>query len=252
MKFLARKVPRQTLIKFSYAFSWMVLPFFKGKNVYCPICKRDFKKFLAYGQAGSDNRLCPKCLSLERHRLLWLFLKEKTNFFTANLKVLHIAPEQPFLKRFKSLENLDYTTGDLDSPIADIKVDIMKMDFPDNTFDVFICNHVLEHVDNDIEAMKEIRRVLKPEGWAILLVPINPDFDVTYEDKSITTPEDREKHFGQYDHLRWHGKDYPKRLEQAGFRVNQDKLFFELSEEKRNKYRLYKKGEEIIYQCFKS
>ena len=100
--------PRQWLIKLSYAFSFLIRPFYRGDKVECPVCGRHFRKFLPYGYGvAGDNRLCPNCLSLERHRLLWLYLRDKTDFFTAPLKVLHFAPEQPFLKRFRALKNLD-------------------------------------------------------------------------------------------------------------------------------------------------
>jgi SAM-dependent methyltransferase len=227
MRFLVRNIPRPLLIRFSGIFTSLVLPFYKGNKVECPVCGSKFSKFLPYGNIGAVNRLCPKCLSLERHRLMWLYLQNETEFFTKNLKVLHIAPEQSFHKRFRKLTNLDYTTADLVSPLADLHFDIMNIPLDDNSFDVVICNHVLEHVPNDIDAMKEIYRILKPDGWAILQVPINSDFETTFEDPSITTPKEREKAFGQYDHVRWHGRDYQSRLESAGFKVNK----FSVSEE---------------------
>jgi len=249
IKFLVRKVPRPVLIKFSGLFSWIIVPFYKGHNVKCPVCEHEFRKFLPYGNKGEDNRLCPYCLTLERHRLLWLYLKEKTNFFKGNLKVLHIAPEQPFLKRFKELKNLEYYTADLVSPIADIKMDIQNMPLEDESFDVVICNHVLEHVDDDVKAMKEIYRVLKKGGWAILQVPINYNRDKTFEDKSITDPKEREKFFGQYDHVREYGKDYPERLRSVGFRVIEDDFIKKFSDDEINFYRLSKN--EIIYLSIK-
>ncbi len=136
--------------------------------------------------------------------------------------MLHIAPEQPYLKKFKAMKNLDYTTADLESPIADIKMDIREMPFEDNSFDVLFCNHVLEHIDNDKKAMQEILRVLKPNAWAILQVPLDRTLKSTYEDFSITDPKEREKKFGQYDHLRVYGKDYKDKLEDAGFEVIED------------------------------
>ena len=147
--------PRQFLIRCSYMFSWLIRPFYWGNKVECPVCGKHFRKFLPYGYGEAmDNRLCPNCLSLERHRLLWLYLKEKTDFFTAPLKVLHFAPEQPFLKRFRALKNLDYTTADLDSPIADLQLDVTAIDQPSETYDVVICNHVLEHVSDANKAFK--------------------------------------------------------------------------------------------------
>ena len=198
-----------------------------------------------------DNRLCPNCLSLERHRLIWLYLKQRSNFFTAPLKVLHFAPEQPFLKRFKALKNLDYTTADLDSPIADLHLDVTNIDLPDNQYDVVICNHVLEHVNDVNKAFSEIKRILKPGGWAILMVPINPNVD-TWEDPSITDPEERKRCFGQYDHVRQFGRDYAQVLEKAGFKVDSDRIYYDLTEEQRQRMRLARPGEELIYRVIKS
>ncbi len=249
IKFIVRNIPRPYLIKFSRLFSFIIVPFYKGKNVECPICMGSFRKFLPYGNKGANNRLCPKCLSLERHRLLWLYLNNKTNFFSANLKVLHIAPEQSFINRFKKLSNLEYITADLISPLADVKMDIKNIPFKDNTFNVLICNHVLEHIDDEPKALSEVYRVLKPNGWAILQVPINLNFEKTYEDINITSPKEREIHFGQYDHVRFHGKDYPLRLENAGFKVKRDEYVKSLSPQLIQKYRLLE--EEIIYLCIK-
>lgn len=244
---ITRIFPRQMLIRFSYLFSLLIRPFYWGNKVECPICGGHFRKFLPYGYGEAmDNRLCPKCLSLERHRLLWLYLKEKTGFFTDNLKVLHFAPEQPFLKRFRALKNLDYTTADIDSPIADLNLDVTEMNIPDNQYDVLICNHVLEHVDNVDKAFSEIKRVLKPGGRAILMVPINPDVD-TFEDPSVTDPEERKRLFGQYDHVRQFGRDYADVLSKAGFKVTADRLYYELPDEKREKMHLARKGEELVY-----
>ena len=243
--------PRQFLIRCSYVFSLLIRPFYWGNKVECPVCGKHFRKFLPYGYGEAmDNRLCPNCLSLERHRLLWLFLKEKTDFFTSPLKVLHFAPEQPFLKRFRALKNLDYTTADLDSPIADLHLDVTAIDQPSDTYDVLICNHVLEHVSDANKAFKEIQRVLKPGGWAILLVPINPDVD-TFEDPSVTDPKERERLFGQYDHVRQFGRDYAEVLRKAGFEVVEDRLYYELPEAQRERMRLARRGEELVYQCFK-
>ncbi len=248
--FLVRKIPRPILIKFSFIFSKIISIFYIGNNVECPICENKFRKFLPYGNTGNDNRLCPSCLSLERHRLIWLYLKEKTDFFTDKLDVLHIAPEQPYYKRFEKLENLNYTTADLESPIAKVKMDIRKMPFEDNYFDVLLCNHVLEHIDNETEATKEIYRVLKPNGWAILQVPLDYSLEKTYEDARITNPKEREKHFGQYDHLRVYGRDYAERLKKSGLYVVEDNFVNTFSKEDIEKYRFDKN--EIIYFCKKN
>jgi hypothetical protein len=119
--YVVRKIPRIYLIRLGYIFSRITYPFYKGNRYECPICRGRFRKMLPYGNKGWNNRLCPKCLSLERHRLLWLFLKQETKLFEGHMSLLHIAPEQPFLPRFKKIKNLDYVTADLESPIADIK-----------------------------------------------------------------------------------------------------------------------------------
>lgn len=251
IKFLLKTIPRPLLIRLSFLARKPLALIYKGKNNECPVCKKQFRKFLpyGYGHTNRDNRLCPNCLSLERHRLLWLYLKEKTTFFSEKLTVLHIAPEQPFLKKFKKMSNLIYTTADLYSPIVDVKTDIRNMIFEDNKFDFVICNHVLEHIDEEQKAMKEILRVLKPGGKAILQVPIDYSLNTTFEDPKITSAKDREKYYGQYDHVRQYGKDYPQRLRQAGFELKEDNFVNTFLEKEQEKYRFDKN--EIIYLCFK-
>lgn len=222
---LLKYIPRPVLIRLSLMVNRVVALFYWGNKVACPVCEHSFSKFLPYGytKLGSrKNALCPRCLSLERHRLMYLYLKEKTDFFSRNLKVLHIAPEQCFYKRFRALDNLDYTTGDLESPIADVHFDVQAIPFPKDTYDVVICNHVLEHVADDKQAMAEIYRILKPGGFAVLQVPQDTHAEKTYEDPTITDPDDREKHFLQKDHVRLYGLDYAERLSSVGFRVTAD------------------------------
>lgn len=196
-----------------------------------------------------QNALCPDCLTLERHRLMWLFLQNKTNFFNAPLKVLHVAPELCFIKRFDSLPNLEYITADLESPLAKVKMDLHDIPFEENTFDVTFCNHVMEHVENDIRCMRELHRVLKPGGWAIIQSPMDLTREVTYEDKNITKPSEREKAFGQNDHLRVFGKDYRSRLEMGGFHVTEIDYAQELDPLTRKRYALPPR--ETIYYCKK-
>src|SRR6185437_11193906 len=164
-----RKIPKKYLQLISPIALKIISVFYIGNKVECPVCNSKYKKFLPYGRIKPrENALCPSCLALERHRLMWLYLKEKTNFFTANLKVLHIAPEHCFINRFEHMKNLDYITADIESPLAKVKMDVHKIPFNDNTFDVVFCNHVMEHVEDDIKAMSEMRRVLKPGGWSII------------------------------------------------------------------------------------
>ncbi|MCD6367362.1 MAG: class I SAM-dependent methyltransferase [Bacteroidales bacterium] len=251
LRLLLKIFPRPWLIRFSGFFTKLIAPFYRGHNVTCPVCEKSYKTFLPYGYGNGihDNRLCPGCLTLERHRLLWLYLKNKTNLFTDNLKFLHIAPEQPFYKRFQKMDNLEYITADLESPIANVKMDIQDIPFDNESFDVVICNHVLEHVDDDRQAMREVYRILKKSGWAILQVPIDNKRETTYENNSITTPEERQKHFGQYDHRRVHGKDYGKRLAEAGFKVIEDDFVNTFTPEEITKFRFDKS--EIIYMNIK-
>ncbi len=148
---------------------------------------------------------------------MWLYLQNETDFFIKNYKVLHIAPEQEFLRKFKRMSNLNYISADLYSPIVDVKADILDLPFEDESFDIIFCNHVLEHIEDDAKAMSELYRVMKPGGWGILQVPMKNSLEKTYEDFSIKDPKERQKHFGQYDHVRWYGMDYFDRLEKAGF-----------------------------------
>lgn len=223
-----------------------------GNKYEDPITGKTYRKFLPYGYGGRAKRknvLCPGSLSLERHRLLWLYLKEKTNFFTTPHIMLHIAPEQCFYKLFKARANLKYTTGDYNSPIADVHFDLHKAPFPDNTFDVIFCNHVLEHVEDAEQCMRELFRIMSVGGWGIFQVPLDSSRAITYEDKSITSPEEREKHFWQKDHLRLFGLDYKSKLEAAGFKVKADDFVKTLTPELVDRYRL--PAGEIIYFCEK-
>ncbi|MDP4798421.1 MAG: class I SAM-dependent methyltransferase [Crocinitomicaceae bacterium] len=247
-KFLLNKLPRPLLIRLSYPFKLIAPLLYKGNTVECPVCEKSFSKFLSYGSdvAHRENVLCPYDLTLERHRLMWLYLKEQSNFFSANkLDVLHIAPEQCFHKKFKNQKNLNYLTGDLVSPIADMHFDLHEIPLEDNRFDVVFCNHVLEHVDDAHQCMSELYRVMKPGGWGIMQVPLDYTRDTTYEDASITSPEEREKHFWQKDHVRLFGNDYPEWLKKAGFEVETFDVNQKYSSEMVDRYRLIK--EEMIF-----
>lgn len=213
-----RFVPRKYLQRVSGVGLKVLGLLYAGSAVQCPICQSKYRHFLPYGRINPrPNALCPSCLSLERHRLIWLYLQQRTNFFKQPLQVLHIAPEPCFMHRFEKIHGQGYVTADIESPLAKVKMDIHQIPFAENTFDVVLCNHVLEHVQNDIVAMSEIRRVLKPGGWAIMQVPFfSPVPDTTYEDATITDPRQREQAFGQDDHVRKFGKDYAQRIEQAG------------------------------------
>ncbi|MDA7764882.1 class I SAM-dependent methyltransferase [Flavobacteriaceae bacterium] len=192
--------------------------YFKGNQFTDPIDGSSYRKFLSYGyQNLRENALCPGTLSLERHRLLWLYLTRKTNFLNQSLKVLHIAPEQVFYTKFKAIKDWEYTTTDLHSPLADIKADICALPFNNDQYDLIFCNHVLEHIPDDKKAMEELYRVLKKGGTLIAQVPLNEELDETFEDDTITDKKERTRIFGQYDHVRVYGKDYYTRLNTVGF-----------------------------------
>ncbi len=246
IRFLLNNIPRKLLIRGSYFFRRISQYANKGNMVECPVCNSHYRKFLKYGyHIVRKNALCPKCLSLERHRLIWIYLLNKTDFFTKSLRVLHIAPEQCFEERFRKMKNLDYITADLGSPLADYKCDVQNLPFKENEFDVVVCNHVLEHVDDDFKAMSEILRVMKPGAFAILLVPLDFTREKTFEDPSIVSPRERKKHFLQYDHKRLYGLDYPERLKKTGFLITEDNYLDELDDELRKRFSLSEK--EMMY-----
>jgi len=214
------------------------LAFFLRGNTYTdPIDGKSFKTFLPYGYGNQRNNvLSPSTLSLERHRLLWLYLKNETDFFISSKKVLHFAPEQAFYKRFRNMSNLDYLTTDLESPLADVKADICNLPFDDNAFDIIFCNHVLEHIPDDTIAMHELYRILKPGGMGIFQIPQDLSRTVTFEDDSITDKKERAKIFGQYDHVRVYGRDYFDKLRSIGFTVDAVDYTKTLSKEEIEKY----------------
>ncbi len=238
-KIVLKIVPRPLLIRLSYVVRPLLSFFLRGNNFTDPIDGKSFRTFLSYGHVNQrHNVLSPSTLSLERHRLLWLYLKENTDFFSAKKKVLHFAPEQCFLKRFKKLDHLDYTTTDLESPIADVKADICNLPFEDNSYDVILCNHVLEHIPDDTKAMQELYRVLKPGGYGIFQIPQDLNRAETFEDNSITDKKERAKIFGQYDHVRIYGRDYFDKLRSVGFKVEEVDYTKNISSELIDKYRL--------------
>ncbi len=276
-KLILNTIPRPLLIRLSYVARPLIEIALKGDKFIDPIDGKSFKMFLPYGYGKQrNNALSPSTLSLERHRLLWLYLQNETDFFqselvsdsselvsdssknriklrdaeiNSTLKVLHFAPEQAFYKLFRNQTNIDYTTTDLFSPLADVKADICNLPFEDNQYDVIFCNHVLEHIPDDTKAMQELFRVLKPGGMAILQIPQDLKRAVTFTDDTITNQKERAEIFGQYDHVRIYGRDYFDKLRGIGFTVIEEDYTQKISPELVEKYCLAKG--EIIPVCFK-
>jgi SAM-dependent methyltransferase len=216
----------------------------------CPCCGGRFERFLPAGSRRKvPNRKCPGCGSLERHRAIWLYMLNRTNLMTARLRVLHFAPLPALGDLLAAMDNVEHVTADLDSPRAALHMDITDILFRDEVFDAVLCVHVLEHVEDDRAAMREVFRVLRPGGWAILHSPVDRTQRHTLEDPSVTAPEDRERLFGQKDHVRAYGRDYADRLTQAGFCVMLDSYLRRLGPEVAERHRL---GRELeIYFCLK-
>ena len=222
---------------------------YKGNKYHCPICERGFRKFLFGPDKIKNNSKCPGCSSLERHRLLWLYLKDERNILNAKIKLLNIAPDYATQNKLRKLANIDYTSADLDSPLAMQKADLTKLPFEENRFDAIICYHVLEHIEDDSQAISELFRVLKPGGWAILQTPIDDEREETFEDFSITSPKERKRLFGQEDHVRIYGRDYFLRLKKSGFDVAEDTFIKKFSQSETEKFVLDK--DEKICLCTK-
>jgi len=192
-------------------------------KVFCPIEEKEYNCFVPEEKGVWKSLISPGNGARSRHRLIWLYLKQNTGIFTTKCNLLHIAPEFCYFEILKNLPNLDYLPGDKmvegygkQSQVA--YMDLLDLQLKDNSIDYILCNQVLEHIPDDRKAMSEMYRVLKPGAKAIITVPFDEARETTYEDFSITSPEEREKHFGQWDHVRWYAKDIVNRFKDAGFR----------------------------------
>lgn len=259
MNRIVAKIKRE-MVSLYYAY---ILQLFQRveKKVECPFCGWSGERFMAFGVENRPDAMCPKCGSLERHRLYYLYLHHDGQE-RENLKVLHFAPEKIIANIFKAYPDVEYLSVDINPFKAMKKEDITKLSFADNSFDLIFCSHVLEHIQDDAQAMRELFRVLKPGGRAILQVPIKDEFNghtiaETYEDWSITEPKKREIAFGQNDHVRVYGRDYLGRLERAGFKVRVIEFAKQLGQDKIDRYALlpreknFSETEGWIYDCAK-
>jgi SAM-dependent methyltransferase len=202
----------------------------------CPICRRRLLRFAPRPGVG-DRAVCPGCGSRQRHRHLWLWLERHTDLLRAPLDVLHVAPEPGMEARLRGAGTLrSYVTADLSGEGVDRVVDLTAIDLPDSSLDVLLANHVLEHVADDRQAFREVARVLRPGGWAVLQVPILGP--VTIEEAPGDDPAERLARFGQDDHVRTYGNDFPDRLRDGGL-VPEPVLFRdELSAAERRRFGL--------------
>lgn len=213
---------------------------FAGDSKHCPICSSDLRKFLVIHRP--HHLFCPVCRSLQRHRMVWLFIKQH-DLIKSSSRILHVAPEPALAQRFRQIEGVDYLSADLQNPAAMVQMDITDIKYPDAAFSFIFCSHVLEHIPEDLRAMQELYRVLEPGGKALLMVPISGK--TTFEDPSITDPKLREKFFGQLDHVRKYGWDFMERLQSTGFSVEAFDIHAVASPEEIEHYGLPEK--EIIF-----
>ncbi|MBO7220081.1 MAG: methyltransferase domain-containing protein [Alistipes sp.] len=241
VKWALNHIPRPILQRFAGLCVPILGLWYAGKGRKCPICGKQVREFLPYGYGASRrDALCPRCLALERHRLLWLYLERETTLLQGYPTLLHIAPEVALKRQFerhygkKHADN--YLTADLESPLAKLHFDVQDIPLEDESMDVVICNHILEHVEDDRKALRELHRILRKGGWGVVLVPQDYEREMTFEDDSITSPEERARIFGQYDHRRIYGRDYAERVRECGFEVEEIEYENTLSEEERKQY----------------
>jgi Methyltransferase domain len=256
-------LPKKVRSAFDNSYVKLTYHLYLGKRYECPFCLKNFRKFLPEGhdvKVLTDlnvvprfrlNSTCPYCGSTDRERLLYSYFKDKTNLFKLNKRInlLHIAPEKNLQKKLKENKFISYYGADLNSPLATIRLDIRKTKFANDFFDVIVCSHVLEHINEDKMAMEEIYRILKKGGWSILQVPISHKLPTTIEDPSVKNPEERFILFGQKDHVRIYGKDYAQRLKKVGFKVTVDNFAAKMNQDDRKKNLINK--EEDIFLCKK-
>jgi len=243
-----RLLPPHVRLTVTNAFYILRALFYLGSRYACPCCRGRFRRFLPV-EPGAVGTLCPRCGSFARQRLLWLFLHQKTSLFTAPHTVLDVAPERILSRTLRSLDGIRYVSGDLDSPMAMLSLDVTDIPFRDDYFDVVFCHHVLEHVPDDRTALRELHRVLNREGFAILQTPFDPARAHTYEDASIVSPMDRLRAFGHLEHVRIYGRDLENRMREAGFTVRRDPFVRTLSPAVIDRYGL--DAAEDIFVCKK-
>jgi SAM-dependent methyltransferase len=201
---------------------------YAGDRVECPCCGGSFRAFRR--RRRRPDALCPRCQALERHRLLWLYLRDRTTLFSEPLDVLHVAPEPVFESRLRALDNLSaYVAGDLYPKGRQVRIDLTAIDRPDDSFDMVLCNHVLEEVPDDRRAMREIARVLRPGGRFITQTPFDPSRERTLEGQVMSALA-RRRTYGAAVNVRLYGRDLADRLSEAGLEVSHERYLEQLPE----------------------
>jgi predicted SAM-dependent methyltransferase len=246
------RTSKQLLLEVLMAFRAVL---FIGRKYICPCCGWHLRAFTWGGTSLRIRPLgyCPHCNSKARQRRLWLFLEENSSLSVDHLRLLHIAPNHCFSRRFMRMSNLEYVQGEYrDRPYENLrhqspKMDLTALPFNSNSFDAIICQHVLEHIQPDREVMKELFRVLRPGGWATISSPIRWD-QKTFEDPTIIDPKERQRAFGERIHVRIYGHDLKDRLEEAGFNVQVD-FGKDIERITREKYGL--RDDEDLFYCTK-
>ncbi len=241
VRWVLNHIPRSVLQRLSRLVTPLLALAYVGRGRRCPLCGGSFRRFMPYGYVRSrEEAMCPRCLALERHRMIWLWIERETDLLTSLPELLHIAPEDSLRRRFRRVYGASgrYKTADLESPLADMHFDVQQIPLAESSIDVVICNHLFEHVEDDALAMRELWRIMRPGGWGIMLVPEDRSRAVTFEDDTITDAEERTRLFGQYDHRRVYGRDYDERLRAAGFEVERIDYESMLSVEERAMYRV--------------
>ena len=206
----------------------------RGDVVVCPVCGHSFDRFR--DDWNRPNAICWRCGAHERHRLLWLYLERHPQLLTQADSLLHFAPEWCLEQRLRRVDGIRYVTADLDPAKGELQLDVPRLALADRSFGAILCSHVLEHVDADRAAMRELYRVLAPGGWAIVMVPLDVGRTATYEDASIRAPAERERAFGQWDHVRLYALDIVERLGEAGFAVERERFARTLGPELATRY----------------
>lgn len=219
-----------------------------GSRRYCAVCGSTVRAFRPYGHARRQEAQCPVCGSVERHRLIWEFFERQSDLFDERPKrLLHVAPEPALERRLRGLPSIEYVSADAQDGQADLRIDLTDTELPSESYDVILCSHVLEHIQEDRKAMREMARLLKPNGWACILVPLSAP--QTFDDPSVTDPAERTRLFGQWDHVRAYGPDIAERLTGEGFDVQTlaaEDIVADAEERERTQVK-----EEHLYYCRK-